>query len=50
MPLQLFPHIKSVMDKYKHKLPRDDLKRFGKQVCTSGNFWEAIDLTMILDR
>ncbi|KAL9007247.1 MAG: hypothetical protein Q9188_000050 [Gyalolechia gomerana] len=28
----LFPHIKSVMDKYKHKLPRDDLKRFGKQV------------------
>ncbi|KAL9591135.1 MAG: hypothetical protein Q9203_000006 [Teloschistes exilis] len=28
----LFPHIKSVMDKYKHKLPRDDLKRFGKQI------------------
>ncbi|KAI4190507.1 MAG: hypothetical protein L6R41_000742 [Letrouitia leprolyta] len=28
----LFPHIKSVMDKYKQKLPRDDLKRFGKQV------------------
>ncbi|KAL9602575.1 MAG: hypothetical protein Q9219_001719 [cf. Caloplaca sp. 3 TL-2023] len=28
----LFPHIKSVMDKYKHKLPRDDVKRFGKQI------------------
>ncbi|KAL8705012.1 MAG: hypothetical protein Q9201_001857 [Fulgogasparrea decipioides] len=28
----LFPHIKGVMDKYKHRLPRDDLKRFGKQI------------------
>ncbi|KAI4208045.1 MAG: hypothetical protein LQ346_000209 [Caloplaca aetnensis] len=28
----LFPHIKSVMDKYKHKLPKDDLKRFAKQI------------------
>ncbi|KAL8694095.1 MAG: hypothetical protein Q9218_001210 [Villophora microphyllina] len=28
----LFPHIKGVMDKYKHKLPREDLKRFGKQI------------------
>ena len=29
---QLFPHIKSVMDKYKGKLPKDDLKRFAKEV------------------
>ncbi|KAL8848848.1 MAG: hypothetical protein Q9221_006144 [Calogaya cf. arnoldii] len=28
----LFPPIKGVMDKYKHKLPKDDLKRFAKQV------------------
>ncbi|KAL8863411.1 MAG: hypothetical protein Q9178_000092 [Gyalolechia marmorata] len=28
----LFPPIKSVMDKYKQKLPKDDLKRFAKQV------------------
>ncbi|KAL8734900.1 MAG: hypothetical protein Q9166_001252 [cf. Caloplaca sp. 2 TL-2023] len=28
----LFPSIKGVMDKYKNKLPRDDLKRFTKQV------------------
>jgi SET domain-containing protein len=31
--MQLFPHIKYVVDKYKHKLPRDDLKKFAKQVC-----------------
>ncbi|KAL8952444.1 MAG: hypothetical protein Q9222_001635 [Ikaeria aurantiellina] len=29
----LFPTIKTVVDKYKHKLPRDDIKRFAKQVC-----------------
>ncbi|KAL8710925.1 MAG: hypothetical protein Q9220_004524 [cf. Caloplaca sp. 1 TL-2023] len=28
----LFPTIKHVMDKYKHKLPRDDIKRFAKQI------------------
>ncbi|KAI9807264.1 MAG: histone methyltransferase set2 [Piccolia ochrophora] len=28
----LFPHIKYVMDKFKSKLPRDDLKRFGKEM------------------
>ncbi|KAL8997495.1 MAG: hypothetical protein Q9169_003275 [Polycauliona sp. 2 TL-2023] len=28
----LFPPIKGVMDKYKHKLPKDDLKRFAKQI------------------
>ncbi|KAI9799706.1 MAG: hypothetical protein M1825_004441 [Sarcosagium campestre] len=28
----LFPHIKYVMDKFKSKLPRDDLKRFGKEI------------------
>ncbi|KAI9776955.1 MAG: histone methyltransferase set2 [Candelina submexicana] len=28
----LFPHIKYVMDKYKSKLPRDDLKRFAKEI------------------
>ncbi|KAL8655245.1 MAG: hypothetical protein Q9210_000993, partial [Variospora velana] len=28
----LFPPIKSVVDTYKHKLPKDDLKRFAKQV------------------
>ncbi|PGH06473.1 histone-lysine N-methyltransferase, H3 lysine-36 specific [Polytolypa hystricis UAMH7299] len=28
----IFPHIKYVMDKFKHKLPRDDLKRYAKEV------------------
>ncbi|KAL6712777.1 histone methyltransferase set2 [Lecanora helva] len=28
----LFPHIKHVMDKYKGKLPKDDLKRFAKEI------------------
>ncbi|KAJ3579111.1 hypothetical protein NPX13_g1452 [Xylaria arbuscula] len=28
----LFPHVKHVIDKYKHKLPKDDLKRLGKEV------------------
>ncbi|KAL8872673.1 MAG: hypothetical protein Q9174_001736 [Haloplaca sp. 1 TL-2023] len=28
----LHPCIKSVVDKYKHKLPKDDLKRFAKQI------------------
>ncbi|KAJ5872241.1 WW/Rsp5/WWP [Penicillium soppii] len=27
----LFPHIKSVVDQYKHKIPKDDLKRFAKE-------------------
>jgi hypothetical protein len=31
----LFPHIKYVVDKYKHKLPKEDIKRFGKDVSTS---------------
>ena len=30
---QLFPHIKHVMEKFKGKLSRDDLKRFAKEVC-----------------
>ncbi|KAK1957593.1 SET domain-containing protein [Colletotrichum sublineola] len=29
----LFPHVKYVIDKYRHKLPKDDLKRLGKDVC-----------------
>ena len=29
---QLFPHVKHVMDKYRSKLPKDDLKRFAKEV------------------
>ena len=29
---KLFPHIKYVMDKFKSKLPKDDLKRFAKEV------------------
>lgn len=29
---QLYPHIKYVMDKFKGKLPKDDLKRFAKEV------------------
>lgn len=29
---KLFPHIKYVMDKFKGKLPKDDLKRFAKEV------------------
>ena len=32
---QLFPHIKHVMDKFKGKLSRDDLKRFAKEVLGS---------------
>lgn len=28
---QLFPHIKHVMEKFKGKLSRDDLKRFAKR-------------------
>ncbi|CAG8124305.1 unnamed protein product [Penicillium olsonii] len=27
----LFPHIKGVVDQYKHKIPKDDLKRFAKE-------------------
>lgn len=29
---QLFPHISHVMNKYKHKIPKDDLKRFAKEI------------------
>ena len=29
---QLFPHIKYVMDKFKGKLPKEDLKRFAKEI------------------
>lgn len=29
---QLFPHVKYVVDKFKHKLPKDDLKRYAKDV------------------
>lgn len=29
---KLFPHVKYVIDKYKHKLPKDDLKRLGKDI------------------
>lgn len=32
MIVQLFPHISHVMNKYKHKIPKDDLKRFAKDV------------------
>ncbi|KAK8124836.1 SET domain-containing protein [Apiospora kogelbergensis] len=28
----LFPHVKYVMDKFRHKLPKDDLKKFGKEI------------------
>ncbi|OJD12305.1 histone-lysine N-methyltransferase, H3 lysine-36 specific [Emergomyces pasteurianus Ep9510] len=28
----LFPHVKYVMDKFKHKLPKEDLKRYAKEV------------------
>ena len=30
--IQLFPHVKYVMDKFKGKLPKDDLKRFAKEI------------------
>lgn len=30
--IQLAPHIKYVMDKYRKKLPKDDLKRFAKEI------------------
>ena len=29
---QLHPHIKYVMEKYKHKLERDELKKFAREV------------------
>ncbi|TDZ36383.1 Histone-lysine N-methyltransferase, H3 lysine-36 specific [Colletotrichum spinosum] len=28
----LFPHVKFVIDKYKHKIPKDDLKKLGKDI------------------
>ncbi|KAH8169669.1 SRI (Set2 rpb1 interacting) domain-containing protein [Sarocladium implicatum] len=28
----VFPHVKHVLDKFRHKLPREDLKRLGKEV------------------
>ncbi|KAI5926407.1 histone-lysine N-methyltransferase [Camillea tinctor] len=28
----LFPHVKHVMDKFRHKLPKEDLKKFAKEV------------------
>ncbi|KAF3002225.1 histone methyltransferase set2 [Neopestalotiopsis sp. 37M] len=28
----LFPHVKYVMDKFRHKLPKEDLKKFAKEV------------------
>ncbi|TQW00458.1 SET and WW domain-containing protein [Cordyceps javanica] len=28
----VFPHIKYVLDKFRHKLPKDDLKRLGKDI------------------
>ncbi|TPX23641.1 histone methyltransferase set2 [Coccidioides immitis] len=28
----LFPHVKYIVDKFKHKLPKDDLKRYAKEV------------------
>ncbi|CRK47182.1 hypothetical protein BN1723_007407 [Verticillium longisporum] len=28
----LFPHVKYVLDKYRHKLPKEELKRLGKEV------------------
>ncbi|KAF4985174.1 hypothetical protein FGRMN_11271, partial [Fusarium graminum] len=28
----LFPHIKHVLDKFRHKLPKEELKRFGKEL------------------
>ncbi|KAF2754475.1 hypothetical protein EJ05DRAFT_142624 [Pseudovirgaria hyperparasitica] len=31
----LHPHIKHYIDKYKQKLPRDDLKRYGKEISES---------------
>jgi len=31
-PIQLFPHIKHIMQKFSKSLPRDDLKKFAKEV------------------
>jgi [histone H3]-lysine36 N-trimethyltransferase len=30
--MQLFPHVKSVTDKYRHKLPKEELKKFAKEI------------------
>ena len=35
---QLFPHVKHVADKYKGKLPRDDIKRFFKEVSQNPSY------------
>ena len=33
--MQLAPHIQHVMNKYKGKMPKDDLKRLAKEVSIS---------------
>ena len=48
---QLYPHIKHVMEKFKGKLSKDDLKRFAKEVCNvyTYRFTISADLDRYLD-
>lgn len=40
--VKLAPHIKYVMEKFKTKLPKEDLKRFAKEVSLPTYDWPTI--------
>ena len=46
---QLHPHIQHVVNKYKHKLPRDDVKRFFKEVRAESTLHDYFLLTQFSD-
>jgi hypothetical protein len=46
--MQLFPHIKYVVDKFKHKLPKEDLKRYAKDVSRLLELFNMPDLVHVL--
>jgi ribosomal protein L21E len=48
--MQLFPHIKYVVDKFKHKLPKEDLKRYAKDVSQLMKPFNTPDLVHVLIR
>jgi hypothetical protein len=45
----LHTHIKPIIDKFKGKLPKDDLKRHAKDVSVADNFPETLVLTIDTD-
>lgn len=49
MALQLHPYIKAVVDQYKHKIPKEHLKRFAKEVCQSLSRSTILLLTLSTD-